>query len=78
MKTFTEEEVSDLLKEAVEATFRGMVNWLESDDVYIQNEITTEIADDEYVISATEMPFDKYIIPSLLEKGIVYNYSENM
>jgi hypothetical protein len=73
MKTYTEEEVKQLIKDTMSCTMRGMMDWYESEHAYIVDKTTKErIPNCELEGNRDISPFDNYIRPLLAEKGIMY------
>lgn len=61
------------LKDAIRATMQGMINWLQSDEVIIQDKTTKELLPNAEIESLDRRsPLDDFITPELLKYGIVY------
>lgn len=73
MKIYTEEEAKQLIKDSIQATMRGMMNWYESDNTWIEDKDTKQrIENCELQANRDVSPFNEYISPLLKEKGITY------
>lgn len=61
------------LKEAIQATMQGMIKWIGSDNVIIQDKRTKELLPNAEIESINGVgPLDGFIIPELLKHGIIY------
>ncbi len=62
------------LKDAVNATIQGMVNWIKSDETIIQDKTTKQRIDNaELENYSGKSIMDHFIAPELAKKGIIYN-----
>jgi len=68
-------EITDqTVKDAIHATMQGMIKWIASDYVIIQDKRTKEILHNAEIESINGIgPMDGFIIPELLKHGIIYN-----
>lgn len=72
-------KVSDqTVKDAIKATMQGMVNWLASDSVIIQDKRTGELLPNAEIESRDRIsPLKDFIIPELEKYGIIYSTNED-